>query len=184
MTPAQSPTTQRAKANTGLQEATVVLAMGDGRFLLDDGGTSRQALSCLLVPQAGDRVAWLAGRDGERYLLHLLSRPEPGSFRLEVLGATELGLVAPKLALRASAQLSLSSMGDAEVSAPGGKLKLEVRNLTVTVLESLVQTARHMIGRYENWFSESRSLSRLHGKQTLVTAEQDVRVDGERISMG
>ncbi|MBL8511024.1 MAG: DUF3540 domain-containing protein, partial [Betaproteobacteria bacterium] len=52
------------------------------------------------------------------------------------------------------------------------------------VSETLVQSARHTVGRAEHYLMEVKKLLRLQGKQVMVTAEKDVKVDGERISMG
>lgn len=185
MTTARTPTSLSPReAFAAGQEATVALSLGDGRLLLDDGGPARQALSCLVRPEPGDRVLWQAGRDGERYVLHLLSRPEPAALQLEPAGGADLTLLAPTLKLRATRNLSLASLHDAELSSAGGRLTLSARDLTLNVLESLLSSARNVVGRCENWLMTAKGLGRLHARQTMVTADEDVRADAERISLG
>lgn len=166
------------------QEASISLNLGNGHYLLDDGSTALQAASCLLSPQEGDRVLFINSHSGDRYILHLLARPQAGPARLHIPGATGVSMAMPTIELQATEQLTLTSLGDTELSAPVGRVHLTARDLTITVLDNLLQLARHMIGRYENWLTEARGLSHLHGKDTQMTAEQDVRVDAERISIG
>jgi hypothetical protein len=63
-------------------------------------------------------------------------------------------------------------------------LRLTARNLFTTVSESLVQNVRNYIGQAEQYLLDVRQVLRMHGKQASVTAEQDVKIDAERISMG
>lgn len=165
-------------------EATVSMTLSQGSYVLDNGFTAQQAVSCLVCPQEGDKVLWMASKDGRRYITHLLSRPQSAPAVLAIPGSSGIKLATSHLALHASQQLTISSMGDAELSAPTGNLKLAARNLTITVLDSLLQLAKHIVGRCDNWLTEAKGLSRLHGQDTQVTADKDVRVDGERISMG
>ncbi|MED5523367.1 DUF3540 domain-containing protein [Gallaecimonas pentaromativorans] len=165
-------------------EATVSLTLSPGCYVLDNGFTAQQAVSCLVCPQEGDKVLWLASKDGRRYITHLLLRPQSATANLAVPGASGIAISTSNLALTASEQLSIRSLGDAELSAPTGTLNMAARNLTITVLDSLLQLAKHIVGRCDNWLTEAKGLSRLHGQDTQVTADKDVRVDGERISMG
>ncbi|QDQ28506.1 DUF3540 domain-containing protein [Chitinimonas arctica] len=167
-----------------LQEAGVALALGEGRLLLDDGGQARQALSCLVRTEPGDRVLWLAGRDGERYVLHVLARPSGSSLHIEPADGGDLTVAAVGLTLQASRQLSMTSLQDAELSAAGGRLTLAGRDVSLNVLESLLSSARNMVGRCENWLMTAKGLGRLHARQTMVTADEDIRADAERISLG
>lgn len=164
-------------------EAGVALALGAGRLLLDDGSAARTALSCLLAPQSGDRVLWLTGREGERWVVHVLSRADGNSASIEAPGMQDLSIAAPHLALCGRERIAIAAGGEAELTA-AGRLTLSSRDLTVNVLGSLLQSARHMIGRCENWLMTASGMGRLHGKQTLVTADEDVRADAERISLG
>lgn len=179
--PSASPA---ARATSSWQEAGVLMTLAEGRLLLDDGAGARSALSCLVVPEPGDRVLWVAGSDGERYVLHVLNRPQCGSVQLQAAGATTMTLVAPELRLRATKELSMASLADAELSAAGGRLTLSARDLTFHVLESLIHSARQMIGQCENWLLSASGLGRMRGRQILLTADEDLRADAERISLG
>lgn len=165
-------------------EATVARALDDGRYRLDDGTTAARAFSCVVVPEPGDRVLLHEGKDGLRYILHILRRPAPGTAALDVPGADRVTVSAPELRVQARSRLLLASTGEAELTAGAGRLSLAAERLDITVLGDLIQTARHVVGRCEHWFHEATGLLRLHGRQAIVTAKEDIRVDAERISMG
>ena len=46
-------------------DAVVREALGDHAWRLDDGRRARQALSCLVTPQTGDRVLLASTADGQ-----------------------------------------------------------------------------------------------------------------------
>jgi hypothetical protein len=170
-------------------QAQVAVTLDDHCYLLDDGRLARQAASCLLVPEPGDRVLSVASDEGELYIVHVLDRADTGGSAetdasLNVPGARQLTIRQPRIALAATEQISIHALHDVDVTAATGNLSLNARNLFATVHDSLVQNVRHYIGKAEQYLLDARQLLKLHGGQTLVTAEQDVKVDGERISMG
>lgn len=165
-------------------EANIALELIEGQYLLDDGRIAHQATSCLIAPAAGDRVLVACCKEGENYIVHLLTRSRPGSACLTVPGAEQLTVRQARIELNASEQLALRSLRDIDITAATGVLALNARNLFTTVAESLVENARHYVGNVGQYLLEVKRLLRLHGQQTSVTAEQDVKVDAERISMG
>jgi len=170
-------------ARSAWQEAEVVIDLGGGRFRLTDGKGARQAVSCLVGPAPGDRVLLFLGSDGARTIVHVLDRPGSTEARLSVPGAESLTLAAPNVSLQAGEQLTLASDQRMEIVAPD-LISLTARRLQLTVLDDLIQTARHVVSRCEHFVQEARGLLRMHGRQAIVTADEDVRVDAQRISMG
>lgn len=173
-----------APAEPGWNEATIAVEISDGNYLLDDGRVARQAASCLVVAAQGDRVLVAACRQGDNYIVHLLTRAEPDSARLCVPGAQQVNFCQPRISLNASEQLALRSLQDIEVTAAGGTLSLTARNLFSSVSESLVENVRHYVGNVGHYLLDVKQMLRLHGKQASITADNDVKVDAERISMG
>lgn len=165
-------------------EAQIAVVLEQNGYLLDDGRIARQALSCIVTPEVGDRILAAAGRDGTPYIVHILQRTNPETAQLNIPGASQMVLQQSQVTLCATEQIALRSLRDVEISAASGVLALNARNLFTTVNESLVQNVRNYIGKAEQYLLEVKQLLRLHGKQTLITAEKDVKVDGERISMG
>lgn len=165
-------------------EAGVAVALDDGNYLLDDGRMARQALSCLVQPQQGDRALVAACRQGENYIVHLLARAAAAPALLGVPGAGAVTWRQARIALCASERLALQSLRDAELSAATGTLALNARNLFAGVTDSLVQNARDMVVNAEHYLLQAGRLLRLHGRQASITADSDVKVDAERISLG
>ncbi|ALU89501.1 hypothetical protein Hrubri_2316 [Herbaspirillum rubrisubalbicans M1] len=165
-------------------EAQVVLELNDGNYLLDDGRVAQQALSCLLKPCVGDKALITVCQHGDIYILHLLQRQRGTSACLNLPGVQQLTITQPQIGIVATGDLGLAALGDVEVTASSGVLRLNARNLFTTVSESLVENVQHYIGRVGQYLLDVTDLFRVHGQQTSITAEQDVKIDAERISLG
>ena len=165
-----------------LLEGRVAAVREDGTLELEEGRTARAALSCLIELQAGDRVLYSDG--AERFVLHLLARKGLESAALSVPGAERLEIRQPRIDLAAREKLTLRSLKDLEATAATGTLSLNARNLFTTVSEALVENARHHIAHIGDYALKVKELLRIHGRQGLMTAEKDLKIDAERISMG
>ena len=166
-----------------LIDVRVALLLDDGSCVLDNGMRARRAISCLIEPQVGDRVLASMG-EGSGHVLHILERGEGDSASLSVPGMNTLALRQPRIGVHAHESLDMGSAGTASLSAAGGALSLNARDLFVTVRESLIAQACHYVSKFGQYLLEARELLRLHGNDALLTAARDVKVDAERISMG
>lgn len=167
-----------------LVDTRISLLFEDGSCLLGNGVRALRAVSCLLEPQVGDRVLASSTAEGACHVLHILARSEGDSAYLSVPGATSVALRQSRIALHAGESLHLGSAGEASLSAAGGTLSLNGRNLFVTVADSIVEQASHYVGKVGQYLLDVRALLRLHGNDALITAARDIKVDAERISMG
>lgn len=164
--------------------ARVVAQLTDGHLQLEDGSSARLALSCLVQPEPGDQVLCWAGDTGHTFVLHVLTRQNAQQVNLAVPGATEVCLGASRLVLHAESRLQLLSLNDLDLQAGAGGLNLLARHIQITALETLLQSARELVGRCEHWLQQADGVARLHGRQTLLSADEDLRADAHRISMG
>lgn len=167
-----------------LIDARVAVLFDDGTCLLGNGSRARRAFSCLIEPQAGDRVLASRLQDGACHVLHIVERGDGDKACLSAPGVSTLALRQSRIDLHAGKSLHMGSAGEASLSAAGGTLSLNGRNLFVTVSESIVEQACHYVGKIGQYLLDVRELLRLHGKDALLTAERDIKVDAERISMG
>lgn len=165
------------------QESRVITARLDDGFLLDDGSLAQAATSCLLQPLVGDRVL-TACCDDQVFVLHVLTRAAGQAADIGVAGAGRLRLGHERLELNASQGLALRCLKDVEVQSVGGSLNLAARNLVLTAIDALLEQVRHRITRAEEVCVRAKGLLRLHGQHGFITAERDVRIDGERINVG
>jgi hypothetical protein len=184
--PAATPTPPQSQTAVAavLSEASIAVLLGEHRVLLADGRVARQALSCLIAPDVGDKVLVAACAGNELYVLHLLQRADPALAELSVPGAAELRILQPRLLLQASEQLSLHSLHGVDIGAAAGLLSLHADNMSTTVSQALVQSVKHYVGSAEQYLLDVSELLRLHGQHTMLYAEQDVKIDGRRISVG
>lgn len=165
-------------------DAHVAVTVDDGACLLDDGRLARRAASCLVLPEPGDRVLAATGRDGVHFILHVLARANHEEADVGVPGVHRLTIRQPQVAVHAREDIALRALRNVDVCAAGGTLALSARNLFATAHDSLVQAARHVVGTAEHYLLDVKQLLKLHGRQALITADGDVKVDGERISIG
>ena len=167
-----------------LVEERILVQEEDGGWRLSSGGVARTAVSCLLCPLPGDRV--LVGDVGgeETYILHILQRDAGQEARLHVAGASALGLSQSRIELAATEQVAIRSLQDVEVTAATGTLALNARNLFKSVAECLIENAGHYVATMGDYTLRVRDLLHLRGRHGVVTAEQEFKLDAERIHIG
>ncbi len=183
--PAQSVPAEPESASPAVlwAAAGVKVLLGEDRYLLDNGRLAQRAPSCLLQPQAGDRVMALALGD-DTHIVHVLQRSRDGTAQLSVSRAGSVALRQDEILLDCRRRLRLRSLGDTEITAATGTLSLQGRNLFANAVDCMVQQSGHWIARMGHALIEASELLRAHGRQALVTADQDIKIDAERISMG
>lgn len=152
-------------------------------YRLDDGSLAQLATSCLLQPLPDDQVlvAWCGD---VAYITDVLSRAADQPAELTVAGATRLRLAHARLDLQASERMNLHCLQDLDLQAVAGSLTLSARNLVFSAIDALLEQVRHRITRAEQVCMRARGLFKLHGKDSFITADDDVRIDGERINVG
>ncbi|WP_035059819.1 DUF3540 domain-containing protein [Andreprevotia chitinilytica] len=180
----RQPHKTQSPAQPAWNESTVVVELGEGRFLLEDGRMAMQSLSCLVETHIGDRVLVAACGNGDCYVVHVLGRPQLEEVSLSVPGASLLRIQQSMLDLASTGHIALRSLADVEISASGGAIRLTAQDLFQNVSGSVVENMRHYVAQAEHYLLEVKQLLRQHGQQVMVTADSDVKVDGERISMG
>lgn len=176
-----APASARAQ-RVQLEETRVVMLLDAETCLLANGRQARRAASCLLEAQAGDLV--LVGESAAAcHVLHVLER-SGAEAALSVPACRSLALRQANVSVHAVDSLTLVSAGEARLMTLTGSLTLQAPNLFVTVAESLVQQARHLLSRAGHCLLDVRHLFKLHAQDALLTAERDIKADAERISMG
>ena len=181
-TPAPAICTEVAPLN--LMEVGVALSLGESRHLLVGGRVARVAVSCLLQSEQGDRALAVETASGELFILHVLSRMQGEEATIVVPGAVQLSLQQRRVVIQGWETIALTSLLDVDITSAHGNLRLNARNLFQTVSDTLVQSATHMVAQVDHCLMQAKKLLRFHGEHVLVTANKDVKVDGERISMG
>ncbi|WP_431094984.1 DUF3540 domain-containing protein [Polaromonas aquatica] len=171
-------------------EASIGRSLGQAQWRLTDGRLALQAVSCLLTPLPGDTVAVLQSASG-LFVTHILLRPQPasdtpgaGRAEISVPGAELMAITQPAFELACTRQIALRCLGDVELTSASGSVSVNARDFLASASETMVQSARHLVTRVEHGIMQASALLRLHGRQALVTAEEDIKLDAERISLG
>ncbi len=162
----------------------MVVAVDDGGLILDNGHRCGRAAGCLLEPQVDDTVLCCVAEDGTCYVLQVLCRAATSEGRISVEGAGTTTLSGRRLRVAATDDLTLTSLRNMAVNAGLGNLTVHARNLFSTAADSVVQTANSYVGKVTQYSLTALGLLRQHGRHQVVTADQEVRLDGERITMG
>ena len=193
----------------GVAAATPVVAQvaaaGDGSVSLASGGRrirARRAASCVLEPAPGDTVLAIGVEaDAGAFVIAILDRPAGAEAVLSVPGAAETALVQDRLALRCE-RLTVDA-GDATLRGrvarvAGGVLAAVAERIDV-VARTLRRSADHELSRAGNatrtvdgaetvtageMMIEARTALGQRAGIVLVDAREDVRMNGERITMG
>jgi len=156
----------------------------DATLMLSDGRCARVAASCLLQPECGDRVALIELAGGEAFVQSILERDAARPANLQIPGAQRVTLSAHQLVLAASDSLQMHSLRDIEVAAAAGVVGITAPHVSVTAVESIIQSTKQYLASIGTYALQVSGLLRLHGQQAIVTAQQDIKIDAERISVG
>ncbi|MDL2408876.1 DUF3540 domain-containing protein [Rhizobium calliandrae] len=189
-------TLQRARVRKFLTAAQAGVETEAGESLI-----ARQAASCLLAPVIGDLV--LVYTDGtEAFILAVLVRRAeqaaeisvPDTAHITIKAAARVDVTAPLVSVQAG-RLELIARGLLQM---GESLTTNFRRVVETVVDKMVG-ARTITTRAESRMAVVKdvemldagslvqnveSVSSQKSEITLITARRDMRLDGERVSVG
>lgn len=175
------------RGSVSLRYARLESAVGV-RFRTEHGTLASRAFGCLVEPRVGDLVMLGDDGDGGSYILSVVERPTaPGqrqSADLSVEGCETLSLSSRELSIQGSKAVAVRSGGDLELVSLGGALRMAAADIVSSAASSIVQLAQHWMGRAAQISLDASALLRTHGRHHVMTASQEMRIDGERIHMG
>ena len=188
-----SPQVVLARVASVIQEAILVDIAGQSY-------AARQAASCLLSPEVGDTVMCSLSQLGV-HILHVLERDAGDSATLSAPGVQRLVLDQAAIdirtqdlnatAARAQAHIDRFHLFSRLVSVVVGGLELVADRLKrvagheITSVTDSVRTVQNTdILRAGHILHEASEVMSVRSHMTVIEARGDVRVNGERISMG
>jgi hypothetical protein len=142
-------------------------------WIIDFHFSARCAVNLLVNPYVGDKVCFVE-MDNEYYITQLLSR-DISSDTLTLQSDKKVHWLAPEFKLTAFENLELVSLN---------KIAVTSKNYVMSAANTMIQQAENLIQHVGQFSLTAKGLLRLNGKQQIITAEKDVRIDGERINMG
>jgi hypothetical protein len=174
---------------------------GDAWMVADDDGARRvrRARSCLIEPAIGDLVLVSHGADGSAFILAVL---EGSSDDIELVATGDLRLAAGRRLVLAAPELA-ADLGAATVTVD--RLRLAARMvdaamdsaklvgerlhlMAADVLADLGRSVRRVAGLDQTSAGiidqRAEDTLSLHARVASITADRDVRIDGDQIHMG
>ena len=131
------------------------------------------AESLLMMPQVGDLV--LCVQAGEQWFITQLLQSKEQHKTLNIHSNRPVEWVAPSLRFKALNELELMS---------ASRLTISARDLIAGATQTLVQQAQCFVQKAATFTLNTEGLMQLSGKQQVIVAEEDLRMDGKRINMG
>ena len=135
--------------------------------------TAQRAESLLVQPEVGDRVFYIEV-EREYFIVHILKR-KTVTAPLVMQTARPMDWIAPVIRLKALEEMQFLSVN---------KLSLSACDVVLSACQTLVQQARHFLQQAKNFSLTTKGLIRVSGRQQVITAEEDLRMDAKRINMG
>ncbi|ASP39837.1 hypothetical protein CHH28_14655 [Bacterioplanes sanyensis] len=146
----------------------------DGHWLIDGQFPAHTAPSLLVAPCIGDVVAYVEVE--QRYvILHVLERQQQADDALTIAAQQPLRIEAPNIELMGWNQLSFTSLQ---------RISMAGQHASISVSGSWVQQAEHCIQHAGHLTQTTSGIARCSAQQYIMTAEDDVCIDGKRINMG
>jgi hypothetical protein len=160
---------------------------------------AKRATSCLVAPLLGDRVLVTRGPSGAVYVLAVLEREPSEATTLRVEGDLHIEsdgfqLTSKEVAVRASRGSFIVD----RLSLLGAKLEAQLATIRVigdaveSVFERATQTVKRSLRIVEetdqvdvgeaSW--SAKETMNVHAKNTVVTSEELVKIDGNQIHLG
>lgn len=142
-------------------------------WVIDGSFKAMCAASLLVQPCAGDKICFIQIAE-EYFIIQLLSRPDCLD-SLVLSSDKKVRWQAPELKFTAFENLELTSLN---------KIALNSKHCAISIANTLIQQAENLLQQVGQCTLSAKGLLRLKGRQQVITAEKDVRIDGERINMG
>ncbi|MFT3774016.1 MAG: DUF3540 domain-containing protein [Minicystis sp.] len=172
---------------------------------------ARRAASCLLAPAVGDRVLLASEERGDAYVLAVLEQRDPSTATIAVEGDLSLrsihgkvsvaaqegiDLVTAAAARIAASAVEVSAVQRLSVAASAVKAELDKVKLFASTVDSFMDRVAQRVKRSYRTVEELDQVKARHidyaaegnahvsGANTMVTAHDLVKLDGEQVHIG
>ncbi len=142
-------------------------------YQLDIATRAYAAEGLLVRPEVGDTVLSIK-LGGHFYISQVVKRQQPHE-TLVIESPRPIQWVAPVLRFKAWKDIELAS---------AKKLTLSAQDVIVGASNTLIQQAKTLLQQVTSYSLHTKGLMRLQGRQQLIVAEEDIRMDAKRINMG
>ena len=177
-----------AEAESGFTVSVISGVLKQGGYILQDGQRAMKSASCIVEPEKGDKVLAFSSLEEGYAIAYIIQVLEFASGRenvdLKLHECKEVEWHQESLAIVASKKLSLLSLHSLELMSLKNAIEIKARQLITCITNSIVETARERITTAEFIQMKSSNLTQIQSKQAIITADDDIKIDGERINLG
>ncbi|ASA57327.1 DUF3540 domain-containing protein [Vibrio gazogenes] len=142
------------------------------RWEINQNFLAQVATSLLVKPEIGDLVAFIIYQE-EYIITQILQRTS--AVRTTLQSQDEMCWIAPKVSIQAQDELEMVAFNTVSITS---------NNLLQSVRETSLQQAQTLIQHAAQVSMTADEVMNLTAKQQMLIAEEEVRIDGERINMG
>ena len=174
------------------------------RVATDQGDfVAQRATSCLLAPQVEDRVLLVGEPSGALYILAVLERSADSETRLSTAGNLILESESGKVAVQGQEGVDLRTSGRLGMIAGRLEARAATASFALGAVKLMGQSVDAVLGRVAQRVKTSirsvehmdqlragqvdyraEGLMKVHGQNTIMTAEKLVKADGEQVHLG
>jgi hypothetical protein len=183
-----------------------VLKASDGTFTIDTERGKLAALratSCLLEPEPGDKVLLIGEPTGALYVLAVLEREAGTPSRIKCDGDLTMDVGEGRFTVAAGEGVDLMTGGDLQLTAARLEVRAGEANFTFGAarligksIDSVLERVAHRVKNSIRWVEgldqvrsgqldyHAEGMMRLHGENTVLTANKIVKADGKQVHIG
>lgn len=145
-----------------------------GYWLIDQQFIAHVAVSLLVRPIIGDTVAFVLVKEDVYVIDQILMRDSKDNM-IDIESDRKMQWQAPEISIQAQNSVEIAALNNVSVTA---------KHLVQSSQKSLVQRSENLMMHAEYLSASADCVMNLIAQQQLLIAEEDVRIDGNRISMG
>lgn len=160
------------EAHTLYSGSITAIDLNSHTWTIDHRIQAHCADSFLVKPNVGDIVSFIQ-RNDRYFIIQILQQSAVDT--LNLISTKPILMSAPVIKIHAKDLLECLSLN---------RLSLICQHGALSMACTLIVSAEHMIQTVGQLALNARGLLKLNGKQQIITADEDVRIDGKRINMG
>jgi len=153
-------------------------------WLLSNGRSANRSFSCLLEPQVGDQII-AASSVNEVHIIAIIARSETGLVNsLSLPQQQSCQWQAEQLTLVGREKVSVLSSKEIVINASLGQLVMSAQDILQTVQNNFVLWCKQFFQKADQVDIQTTQLTKSHSHNQIITADNDIRIDAERINLG
>lgn len=145
-----------------------------GLWEIDHCFFAQVAVSLFVKPEEGDKVSFIL-LDAKTYIIQQILVRNIYSSSITFQTDKNVCWVAPNVSIQVQDELELVALN---------KVSMLGENIVCSAQASLIQQAENLIMQATQLSATADGVMNLTGKQQMLIAEEDFRIDGNRINMG